>query len=95
MAFDPAAAVGTTQSVTDFSTSAISWFEGTRKNASTAADAKEALAARTGEALSNETGVNVDTEMSLMLDLEHTYEASARLIKAVDDMLTSLLTAVR
>ena len=56
-----------------------------------AAEAKEALATRTEEALSNATGVNVDMEMSLLLDLEHTYEASARLIKAVDDMLSSLL----
>ena len=70
---------------------AISWFEGVRKDASSAAEAKEALAARTAEALSNDTGVNVDMEMSLLLDLEHTYEASARLIKAVDDMLSSLL----
>ena len=95
MAFDPIAGVGTNQSVTSFSTSAISWFEGTRKDARTAADAKEALAARTAEALSNATGVNVDSEMSLLLDLEHTYEASARLIRAVDEMLTSLLAAVR
>ena len=50
---------------------------------------------RTAEALSNATGVNVDMEMSLLLDLEHSYEASARLIKAVDDMLSSLLVAVR
>ena len=50
---------------------------------------------RTAEALSNATGVNVDMEMSLLLDLEHTYAASARLIKAVDDMLSSLLLAVR
>ena len=66
-----------------------------RKDASSAAEAKEALATRTAEALSNATGVNVDMEMSLLLDLEHTYEASARLIKAVDDMLSSLLVAVR
>jgi len=94
MAFDAAAEIGTTQSVSDFATSAISWFEGTRKDASEAAEAKEALAMRTAEALSNETGVNIDTEMSLLLDLEHTYEASARLIKAVDEMLASLLAAV-
>ena len=50
---------------------------------------------RTAEALSNDTGVNVDMEMSLLLDLEHSYEASARLIKAVDDMLASLFAAVR
>ena len=66
-----------------------------RKDASSAAEGKEALATRTEEALSNATGVNVDMEMSLLLDLEHTYEASARLIKAVDDMLSSLLMAVR
>lgn len=94
MAFDPASAIGTSQSVSDYSSNAISWFEGVRKDASTASDAKEALAARTEEALSNSTGVNVDTEMSLLLDLEHTYEASSRLIKAVDDMLTALLAAV-
>ena len=95
IAFDAGAAIGTTQSVSSFSTNAISWFEGVRKDASSAAEGKEALATRTGEALSNATGVNVDMEMSLLLDLEHTYEASARLIKAVDDMLTSLLVAVR
>ena len=48
---------------------------------------------RTAEALSNDTGVNVDQEMSLLLDLEHSYQASARLIKAVDDMLAALLDA--
>ena len=95
MAFDPAASIGANQSVSAFSTNAISWFEGVRKDASSAAEGKEALATRTGEALSNATGVNVDMEMSLLLDLEHTYEASARLIKAVDDMLSSLLMAVR
>ncbi|TIU22715.1 MAG: flagellar hook-associated protein FlgK, partial [Mesorhizobium sp.] len=58
------------------------------------ADAKEALATRTAEALSNETGVNVDQEMSLLLDLEHTYQASARMMKTVDDMLNALLSAV-
>jgi flagellar hook-associated protein 1 len=93
--FDTVAAIGTTQSVSSFSANAISWFEGVRKDASSASEAKEALAARTEEALSNATGVNVDVEMSLLLDLEHTYEASARLIRAVDDMLTALLTAVR
>jgi flagellar hook-associated protein 1 FlgK len=50
---------------------------------------------RTSEALSNETGVNIDEEMALLLDLEHSYEASARLIRAVDEMLSALLSAVQ
>ena len=95
MAFDPATGIGASSSLSDYSTTAIGWFEGMRKEASNAAESKEALAVRTAEALSNETGVNVDMEMSLLLDLEHSYEASARLIKAVDEMLAALLDAVR
>ncbi|WP_353644822.1 flagellar hook-associated protein FlgK [Mesorhizobium sp. WSM2239] len=95
MAFDNAAGNGANSSLVNYSTSAIGWFEGLRQEAFRAAESKEALAVRTAEALSNETGVNVDMEMSLLLDLEHSYEASARLIKAVDEMLAALLAAVR
>lgn len=95
MTFDPAAGIAASSSLSTFSTNSIGWFEGMRKQASTAAETKEALAVRTAEALSNETAVNVDIEMSLMLDLEHAYQASARLMKAVDDMLAALLAAVR
>ncbi|MDW6024426.1 flagellar hook-associated protein FlgK [Mesorhizobium sp. BAC0120] len=95
MAFDPAASNGTTLSLSSFSTNAISWFEGMRSNASTAADAKAALATQTAESLSNLTGVNVDTEMSMLLDLENAYEASARIIQTINDMLRALLDAVR
>ena len=95
MAFDPAAGIDTSSSLSDYSTASVGWFDGMRKQASDAADSKEALAVRTAEALSNETGVNIDNEMSLLLDLEHSYEASARLIKAVDEMLATLLDAVR
>lgn len=94
MAFDGAAGISTSASLTAYAANSIGWFEGVRKYASETLETKEALASRTAEALSNETGVNVDTEMSLLLDLEHSYEASARLIKAVDDMLSSLLAAV-
>lgn len=92
--FDPAAGITGTVSVSTYSTEAISWFSDIRQDASQAADSKNALMARIQEALSNETGVNIDEEMTLLLDLEHTYEASARLLKAVDDMLVSLLSAV-
>ena len=94
MTFDAAAGISASSSVTAYSANAIGWFEGVRKQASTAADAKEALATRTAEALSNDTGVNVDQEMSLLLDLEHTYQASARMMKTVDDMMAALFAAV-
>ena len=95
MAFDPAAGINPNTSLSDFSTNAIGWFEGLRQTASTTLQNSEALAVRTAEALSNDTGVNVDMEMSLLLDLEHSYQASARLISTIDEMLTALLAAVR
>ncbi|MER9580621.1 flagellar hook-associated protein FlgK [Mesorhizobium sp. M0276] len=94
MTFDPAAGVSAMSSVSDYAANSIGWFEGVRQQASTASDAKEALASRSAEALSNATGVNVDQEMSLLLDLEHTYQASARMMKTVDDMMAALLNAV-
>ncbi len=95
MTFSPAGGIASNSSVTTYSANAIGWFEGVRQQAATAADTKEALATRTAEALSNETGVNVDTEMSLLLDLEHTYQASARILTTVNQMLDALLQAVR
>jgi flagellar hook-associated protein 1 FlgK len=49
---------------------------------------------RTQQALSNSTGVNIDEEMSMMLDLEHSYQASARMISTVDNMLAALMNAI-
>ncbi len=93
-AFDPAAGLGGQATLNGFAAASVGFLDGSRQSALRAAESNEALSARVSEALSNATGVNVDTEMSLLLDLEHAYEASARLIKAVDEMLSTLLAAV-
>lgn len=95
MAFDPSAGIGANMTLGVYSTNSVSWLEGMRQEASRAAETKNAMMVHTAEALSNDTGVNMDAELALMLDLEHSYEASARLLKAVDDMLSSLFAAVR
>ncbi|PWJ83697.1 flagellar hook-associated protein 1 FlgK [Pseudaminobacter salicylatoxidans] len=95
MDFDPLAGNGDKASLTGYASNSVGWFQGLRQDASRASDTKEALAVRTAEALSNDIGINVDMEMSNLLDLEHSYQASARLIQAVDDMLSALLAAVR
>ncbi|PSJ63349.1 flagellar hook-associated protein FlgK [Kumtagia ephedrae] len=95
MQFDSAAGLATTLSLSSFSTAAVGWFQAVRQDASAAAEQKEALAVRTREALSNATAVDVNTEMALLLELEHSFDASARLMKVIDDMLASLLAAVR
>ena len=91
---DASAGAGAKASVLDYSTNAISWLGNMRQGASTAADNKNALATKTQAALSNATGVNMDEEMSQLLDLEHAYQASAQLMKTVNDMLDSLMAAV-
>lgn len=95
MAFDSKAGLATDISLTSYASASVGWFQAVRKDASAAAENKEALAVRSHEALSAATAVNVDTEMALLLELEHSYEASARLIKAIDEMLATLLAAVR
>ncbi|UUP16826.1 flagellar hook-associated protein FlgK [Nitratireductor thuwali] len=95
MAFDPTASLGASMSLAAFSSGSISWLESLRQEASSGAEAKEALVTRTGTALSNETGVNIDEEMALLLDLEHSYQASARLMSIVDEMLATLMSIGR
>lgn len=95
MAFDAAAGLDTTRSVTAFSFDAVGWLESNRQQADSGAEGKEALAVRTATALSNLTSVNVDEEMALLLDLEHAYQASARLLSVIDEMLSTLMQATR
>jgi flagellar hook-associated protein 1 len=95
IAFDPATVTGASVSLLSYSSQASGWLDGLRSEATAAASAKEALSLRLAEKLSNATGVNIDEEMAQLVELEHSYEASSRIIKAVDEMLASLLSAVR
>ena len=92
IALDASAGLGSSASVMTASTSAIGWLANLRQQSTFAMETKSALLTQTAEALSNQTGVNVDQEMSRMLELEHSYGASARVIKAVDEMLMTLLS---
>lgn len=83
------------RSLVDYATATISWLESARKTASGAAETKNAMLVRTTEALSNVTSVNVDEEMALMLELEQSYAASAKMMQVIDEMLQTLLNAVR
>jgi flagellar hook-associated protein 1 FlgK len=83
------------QSVSTYTTASISWIEDGRKTATYGAETKYAMMFRTAEALSNITHVNVDEEMALMLQLEQSYAASAKMMQMIDEMLKTLLSVVR
>lgn len=95
ISFDPAAGLSATMSVMSFSADAVGWLEGMRRESSMAIETKSAVMIRTQQALSNATGVNMDEEMTLLLELEHSYQAASRLISVIDEMLSALMAAVR
>jgi flagellar hook-associated protein 1 len=92
--FDPASGADPTNNLIGFASSSISWLEAGRKDATTQFEYRSTLLERTSEALSNATGVNLEEEMTVMLELERSYQASAKLIATVDQMLASLMAAV-
>ena len=92
--FDTAAQGKPNGGLIAFASSSVSWIENRRKVADDAVQYQGTLLERSSSALSNVNGVNMDDEMALMLQVERTYSASAKLIAAVDDMLNNLLAAV-
>jgi flagellar hook-associated protein 1 FlgK len=93
-AFDPAAQTKSSASLADFAAASASWLEEARRSASNEADYRSALLDRSTSALTKVTGVNLDEEMTILLDLERSYQASSRLISAIDSMFGALITAV-
>jgi flagellar hook-associated protein 1 FlgK len=81
-------------SLQDFASSSAGWLEAQRQGASQQVAYQETLLAQASEALSNATDVNMDDETALMLQLEKSYSASAKLISVIDQMLKTLLNAV-
>jgi flagellar hook-associated protein 1 FlgK len=92
--FDPAAKIDTSATLAGFAASSAAWLEDARSKASDESDYRNTLVERSSDALNKVTGINLDEEMTLMLQLERTYQASSKLVSAVDSMLNTLITAV-
>lgn len=95
MTFDASAGIGTSGTLFSFAADSVGWLELNRSDASSSAETRSAYLFRANEAHSSETGVSLDEEMSLLLDLEQSYKAAARLLTTVDEMMQALLAAVR
>ncbi|CAN5118784.1 flagellar hook-associated protein FlgK [soil metagenome] len=92
--FDASAALGTNATLSDYASASAGWLEEMRSSSSAAADYSTTLLNRATEALSNKTGVNLDEEMTTMLELERSYQASAKLLSTIDQMFDTLLSSV-
>ena len=64
-------------------------------NAESNSNVTKTLMDQTKTALQNLSGVNIDEEMANLIDLEAKYEASATMIKTLQEMFDTLLSAVR
>ena len=91
---DASAGITGSYSVSEYAESSIGWLESLRSRATDAADSKGALYERLQSSLSSNTGVNMDEEMAILVELEQSYQASARIVQAIDEMMQVLLNAV-
>lgn len=94
MAAAPEADLATSASVASLADLSAGWLEGKYKTASDASSRADALSTHAQTALDNSLGVNIDDQMSALLDLEHSYQASAKMIAAVDQMYSSLFSSI-
>ena len=92
--FDPTAQAQKSSTMVGYASSSVAWLQEQRKVAASASDYAGVVKERAASALSNDTGVNIDTEMSNMLELERSYQATAKLISTIDGMFGSLINAI-
>lgn len=76
-------------------TASVSWLEGLRQITSTRADSEQAVLTQASGALSNATGINLDQEYANQLELERSYQASSKLIGAVNQLFDALFGIIR
>jgi flagellar hook-associated protein 1 len=93
--FDSAAGLSTQVNLRSFGTASASWLHALQQKSSASAELQSATRERAANALQSKAGVNIDDEMANMLQLERSYQASAKLITTVDQMIQTLLDAVR
>lgn len=76
------------------SSSSLAWVSTIRRSTSVETDRLATLRDVTNQTLSNATGVNIDDEMAYLLEVERTFQASAKIISTVDQMFGALLQSV-
>ncbi len=93
-AYPSGTGITTSSSLAGYTAASASWLDGEYQTATNNATYQSTLTTQASQALSNATGVNIDSQMSKMLDLENSYQASAKLISTINTMFGSLLQAV-
>jgi flagellar hook-associated protein 1 FlgK len=89
--FDGAAGIDVSATIFDFASASAAWLEENRKSEDTEFQYRDTLYQRSTEAYSKVTGVNLDEEMTILLELERSYQSSAKLVAVIDSMFAALV----
>jgi len=93
--FAAGAALPGNASVSQFATASVSWLEQQRQSTTGNLDSQKAVLSQATGALSSATGINLDQEYANQLDLERSYQASAKLMGVVNQLYDALLAVIR
>lgn len=94
MVFDGVSGLPENLSLQEFADQSLDQFNALRQSATDSSDYLGQLSVGFKEALQNENGVNLDYEMSRLLEIERAYQATAKLLSTVDEMLETLIASV-
>ena len=93
--FDATSGGSASGTLASYATSSVSWLEAARQSATNTSTSRAAVVTQTTSSLSSATGVNIDDELSKMLDLEHSYQASAELVQTVKTLFDTLFNSIQ
>jgi flagellar hook-associated protein 1 len=93
--FDVTTELAAQSSLKSMGSASSGWLQALQQTAAASADLQTATKQRSADALQRTTGVSIDEEMSSMLELERSYQAAAKLISTVDQMIQALLGVVK
>lgn len=92
--FDINGQLGGTTSIGEYALTARGWLNEHVATTKSRVEHVLAQSARIGDLRHDRFGVDLDTELQVLLEIEHSYQATVKLIASVDQMLQSLLQIV-
>lgn len=93
-AFDPSTNLNSNTTVSNYMAQSASWLQSRNQSATSDAQYKTIVVNQASTSLSNATGVNIDQEVTNMLNIERSYQASAKVLSVVNQMLTNLMQTI-
>lgn len=93
--FDPSSQLKSTTSLMSGAAESAAWSSEMQKRTQDASEYQTILLSHSNEALSSKTGISLDDEMIKIMEFERSYQATSKLIAAVDRMIGSLIANLR